>query len=78
MNRAKAYRLALADARRRYPGESDADLDEAVNEILRDWQAEAAHDREVFGEPEDTYCLESGVDNCDDWGTGEGQFHGRI
>lgn len=28
--------------------------------------------------PEDTPCLESGRDNCDDAGTGEGRFHGRI
>lgn len=27
---------------------------------------------------EDTPCLEDGVDNCDDAGTGEGRWHGRI
>lgn len=30
--------------------------------------------RPVREEPEDTSC----VQNCDDWGTGEGQFHGRM
>lgn len=39
---------------------------------------ERAEDVEFFGEPEDTPRLESGRDNCDDWGTGEGQFHGRV
>lgn len=27
---------------------------------------------------EDTPCLEDGRDNCNDAGTGEGRFHGRI
>jgi len=27
---------------------------------------------------DDTPCLEDGRDNCNDWGTGEGQFHGRM
>jgi hypothetical protein len=27
---------------------------------------------------EDTPCLEDGVDNCNDSGTGEGRYHGRI
>jgi hypothetical protein len=27
---------------------------------------------------EDSPCIEDGVDNCNDAGTGEGQYHGRI
>lgn len=47
-------------------------------DTLFDWYAEAAEDREIHGTPEDTPCLESGRDNCDDAGTGEGQYHGRM
>ena len=39
---------------------------------------ERTEDTEFFGEPMDTDCIEPGVHNCDDWGTGEGQFHGRV
>ena len=39
---------------------------------------ERADDTEFFGEPHDTQRLEPGVHNCDNWGTGEGQFHGRV
>ncbi len=28
--------------------------------------------------PEDSPCIEDGVHNCNDWGTGEGRYHGRI
>jgi hypothetical protein len=28
--------------------------------------------------PDDTPCLEDGRDNCDDAGTGEGRWHGRM
>ena len=73
MTHAKAYRLALQDAQRRFPGVPAADLDDEVNEILRDWAADAAR-----GLPEDSPCLEAGRDNCDDFGTGEGRFHGRF
>ena len=57
---------------------NESDLFEAIDELMHQWQREAAEDREIFGEPEDTPCIESGRDNCDDWGTGEGQYHGRI
>lgn len=70
----RTYRLALKEAQRQNPDLSGADLDEAVDEVLLDWAAEAAHDREVYGEPDDTPCLES----CDQWGTGEGRYHGVI
>ena len=75
---ARSYRLALEKARRDNPGASDKDLDHDVDEILSDWARDRAEQAEVFGEPEDTPCLEDGRDNCDDWGTGEGRYHGRI
>lgn len=75
MNTAKAYRLAFEEARRRYPDASVKELDDEVNDIMSEWAAESAHDRESL---EDTPCLEDGRDNCNDWGTGEGQFHGRM
>ena len=45
-----------------------------VAEALAHAEREAAEDREIYGHPEDTPCLQS----CDMWGTGEGQFHGVI
>ena len=78
MRQAKAFRLATAAVLRKNPGLAGADLDDAVDELMQDWYEEEARDRELFGEPEDTPCLEAGRDNCDDWGTGEGRFHGRV
>lgn len=52
--------------------------DEEIEEVCQEWMEQRAQDREIDGYPEDTYCLEDGRDNCNDWGTGEGQFHGRI
>lgn len=75
MNIAKAYRLALNEAKRQSPEASDEELDDEVNGIMQDWAAESAHDRESL---EDTPCLEDGRDNCDDHGTGEGCYHGRM
>jgi hypothetical protein len=73
----RIYKQALAEARRQNPGFSDEDLEDEgfVDEILQAWQADMA---EVAEMREDSPCLESGVHNCNDWGTGEGQFHGRI
>jgi hypothetical protein len=34
--------------------------------------------RDPLDATEDTPCLEDGRDNCNDHGTGEGRFHGRI
>lgn len=53
-------------------------IEEAIEEELDMEAADRAEQREIDGEPEDTPCIEAGHDNCDDWGTGEGQFHGRI
>lgn len=41
---------------------------------MREYQAEAEYERETFGGPEDA----PSVANCDDAGTGEGRFHGRM
>ncbi len=49
-----------------------------IEERVRDGMAEAerqqAEDRERFGYPEDTPCVQS----CDFYGTGEGQYHGVL
>lgn len=67
-------RAALAAAARRNPTAPPEDLLEWAADILDDWECDAAHDREVFGEPEDTPALQS----ADLWGTGEGRYHGII
>lgn len=62
------------------PSESE----ETILALVEDWIADEladedydrACDRELCGEPEDTPCLEGF--HCDDAGTGEGRFHGRI
>ena len=58
--------------------DTEADIQAMVEDELADEDYEAARDlaehREMFGYPEDTPCLQS----CDDCGTGEGQFHGRM
>jgi hypothetical protein len=53
-------------------------IEDEIEEELDMEAAERAEMLEMYSEPEDTPCIESGRDNCDDWGTGEGQFHGRI
>ncbi|WP_394475074.1 hypothetical protein [Ralstonia mannitolilytica] len=65
---------ATQEALRRDPTLTGDALQEEVQDILCDWAAEDAHEREINGEPEDTPC----VAHCDDWGTGEGRYHGRI
>jgi hypothetical protein len=61
---------ALIMARRSYPHKSA----EEVQEIADEWVLDACDDEP----PEDSPCLENGRDNCDDWGTGEGRYHGRV
>jgi len=76
---AQAIKRAFAEARRRFPEISDEDqLLDAVADILQEWREDCAADRNPYGDPEDTPCFENGRDNCDDWGTGEGRFHGRV
>ena len=63
------YEKMLAKVKRQYPK-----LDEEEQaDMAHDWCAEAVYERETFGQ-EDTPCLE----NCDDAGTGEGCYHGRM
>jgi hypothetical protein len=74
MNSIRAMQLALRDAARRNPDADAEQLAESAADILEDWARDAAHDRELCGEPEDSPCIES----CDVWGTGEGRYHGVI
>lgn len=52
---------------------TDWDCD-SVEDTLSDWAQEATEDRELRGIPYDT----PSIANCDDAGTGEGQYHGRM
>lgn len=54
--------------------ERDAYVRTWVEEALFEAEQQAAEDREMFGGPEDTPCIQS----ADLWGTGEGQFHGVV
>lgn len=74
----KMIRSAEAEVRRTCPDLDPDDFDDAVEDQLQEWEADAAEDREILGIPDDTPCLERGCHNCDDYGTGEGQFHGRM
>lgn len=65
---------ATKEALRRDPSLAGGALQDEVQDILYDWAAEAAHDRELNGEPYDT----PSVAHCDDWGSGEGRYHGRM
>lgn len=71
---AKQYRLAREHVLRRSPDIDPDLLEEEIDQLLDDWRVESAQDRDLYGEPEDTPTVE----NCDDWGTGEGRYHGRI
>lgn len=79
MPSAKMLKRALAEAQRevlRFGPIEQADdcIADLAADLLYDWECEAAEDREMHGEPEDSPCLQS----CDDWGSGEGRFHGRM
>lgn len=49
-------------------------VDSAVEDAIQEDQQSAAHERETFGGPEETPCIQS----ADTWGTGEGRYHGLI
>lgn len=51
-----------------------AAVDQAVLEEVERAQRDAAEERELFGGPEDTPCIQS----ADLWGMGEGRHHGVI
>ena len=68
-------RIATAEARRRLANldPTAEDIAELALDILEEWKREQAYE-----------AAENGYDdcptaaNCDDSGTGEGRFHGRI
>jgi len=67
--------LAQSQARRQLKSNcSLEEFDDLVEEILHDWQMDEAQGIAT----EATDCIQSGRDNCDDWGTGEGVYHGRM
>ena len=70
----KHIRQAEFIIRRQHPELPDGpEFDREVQLLLNDW-LRGENDDFI----EDTPCIEAGVHNCDDWGTGEGAYHGRI
>ena len=70
----KYYAEAKAEVLRKYPDIQPDELEDEIQEVLAEW---AASDAEYYREGRGPEELDS-VANCDDWGTGEGRFHGRI
>lgn len=70
---ATLYARMLAQAKKSHPDWDDDDL----ADLATDWCHEEAQFR-AENPIEDSPCLEDGRDNCDDHGTGEGRWHGRI
>lgn len=67
---------ARAICARRWPCWTPDEIEEAARDMVEDWMHEAAIERaEGIGQQLDE--LES-IPNCDDAGTGEGRWHGRI
>lgn len=58
--------------------DTEAEIQAMVEDEIAEEDCEAARElaehRELHGYPDDTPCIQS----CNDWGTGEGQYHGRI
>lgn len=77
---ARRARITLEVRASVQPGESEETIlqlvEEWIEDELRDEAADAAADREFYGDPYDTPCLDGF--HCDDAGTGEGRFHGRM
>lgn len=77
---ARVTASVVADVAKLYPSPEYSDADRAilvqdlVAEDVADNDRQAAEEREAFGYPEDTPSLQS----CDQWGTGEGRYHGVI
>lgn len=69
VRRAKAV---IRERHRLSPELDPANFDEQVDDLVAQWLSDSGH------EPEDSPRLEPGRDNCDDWGTGEGAYHGRM
>jgi hypothetical protein len=55
-------------------GEFGSYVADYVHDAMVDAEFDAACEREAFGIPEDSPCIQS----ADVWGTGEGQYHGVI
>lgn len=65
---------ATQEALRRDSTLDGEELQDEVQDILHEWVREDAHDRQMMGELPDT----PSIAHCDDWGTGEGRYHGRM
>lgn len=55
-------------------GERVGFVSDWVADAISEAQKQAAEERELYGTPEDTPCVQS----ADLWGTGEGRYHGVI
>jgi hypothetical protein len=73
MNQDRVHRLAMLQVRNEFPDATEEELAGYADELVADWNQQAAFDRFYAGEPEDTPCLGS----CD-LGSGEGRYHGVI
>jgi hypothetical protein len=73
MKSADIAKSALELAVRRNPGASAEELLQEAGELVDQWRADEAHEREQQG-IEDTPCVQS----ADLHGTGEGRYHGVI
>jgi hypothetical protein len=71
MNCIRAMARALRVAAENNPGAAPEEIAEVASDLFHDWMEDAARERESI---EDTPCLES----CDQWGAGEGRYHGVI
>lgn len=64
------------------PTMTDADVATYVDDAIADeeYDAHVGHeeDERTGRIPDDSPCIENGVDNCDDSGSGEGRYHGRM
>lgn len=66
------------NVRAEFPDSNESEILELVEQFIIDENEEQAQElaeyREIYGEPEDTPTIA----NCDDGGTGEGRYHGRM
>ncbi|MBS1833483.1 MAG: hypothetical protein JST65_12240 [Acidobacteria bacterium] len=75
---ARAMKAAMQQARADLMRDGDEftedDVVSAATDIYNEWEADAAWERQEFGDHDDTPSLAT----CDDAGTGEGRYHGRM
>lgn len=74
MNMQQMRRAAQREAAHRLRGSSPDEINDLADEILDEWMVDVMRDRADQPIPEDSPCIQS----CDDWGTGEGRYHGRM